>query len=749
MSTATLNPLETALVLAKSGLSVILIRADESKASAIAWKGYQERIPTEAEIRIMFRDGCGLAIVGGKASGNLEILDIEKNARFAEFCELVNEHAPELLDILPHVETPSGGHHLFYRCDQIEGNLKLAMHPGADGKPEVIFETRGRGGYVLTISSPPACHEDHREYQLVKNRLTRIPRITPEQRSLLLNVARSFNEIRKEKGSHSAPSNGNGTRPGDIFADRTSWPEILEPHGWVCVGQQGEEYSWRPPGKSAGPSATTNYQGSDLLYVFSTNAAPFEHETSYSKFYAYAQLEHGGDARTAARVLAQRFEMSPKNGGNHGGESAPLPVDSVPGVEPTTEEGGPVPVLVRLSDVEPEEVEWYWKARLAKGKLTLYIGDPGLGKSTITLDAACRISTGSPWPDRAPAPTGSTILLSAEDGIADTIRRRVDILGGDPSKIQVLTAIRDRDIERPFSLVVDIPQLERALANVGDVRLVVVDPISAYLGSKDSHKDSEIRGVLSPLATLAEKYGVAVIGILHLTKNGQQKALLRALGSVAFVAAARTVFAVGQDPDDPGKRVLVGVKNNLAAEPDALAFRIIEDGSLVWEGAVDGADAETILSSGGTKGERTERNEAKDFLTDLLRDGPIQAKEAQKAARSNGISESTLKRAKSDLNIGSERVDGIGADGRWAWVHPKGSNEAPKKPTKGLSEERVVPLVQANETKPISSDTSTKGLTFPHVSALDERLRGKSLPGEPSSADQREGLEDTKWEGEL
>ena len=243
-----------------------------------------------------------------------------------------------------------------------------------------------------------------------------------------------------------------------------------------------------------------------------------------------------------------------------------------------------------------------------------------------------------------------------------------------------------------------------------------------------------------PLAALAEKHGVAVIGILHLTKNEQRKALHRVIGSVAFVAAARTVFAVGQDPDDPAKRILVGVKNNLAAEPDALAFRIVEDGSLVWEGAVDGADAETILSSGGTQGERTERNEAKDFLRDILGDGPVPVKEIQTAARSNGISDATLKRAKADLKIRAERVGGIGKDGRWAWGPPKGIN-GPSEPTKALSEERVSPLVQANETKPISSNTSTKGLTFPHMSPLVEPLSGKSPPKEALSAAQIEGLD--------
>ncbi len=402
-------------------------------------------------------------------------------------------------------------------------------------------------------------------------------------------------------------------------------------------------------------------------------------------------------------------------------ETEALTTESIPEGEATPKDDEPYPVVVRLSDVEPEEIEWYWQDRLAKGKQSLIIGDPGLGKSTIMIDAACRISTGSPWPDGSPAPKGNSILLSAEDGIADTIRRRVDTLGGDPSRIHVLTAIKQGDVERPFSLVADIPFLERAILGVGDVRLVVVDPISAYLGTKDSYKDSEIRGVLAPLAALAEKYGVAVVGVMHLTKSGQQKALYRAIGSVAFVAAARTVFAVGQDPDDPDKRILVGVKNNLARIPEALAFRILEDGLLTWEGSVDEADAESVLT-GGTPEERTERKDATKFLEDILADGEVASKEVFRAAKENGITAITLKRAKSKLGVDNRHEGQPGKPQKWFWSlpedlpedSPKGINISPK----GLTSTNMIPLGQPNETKPISSNTSPKGIISTEVSPL-------------------------------
>src|SRR5262249_24090449 len=154
---------------------------------------------------------------------------------------------------------------------KIAGNQKLAMQAGANGQPEVLFETRGRGGYVLTIGCPQACHEDGLEYRLVHGRLTQIPRISPIQRALLLHAARSFNRVpRKTQPDDQKPSangNGNGARPGDVLNDRANWTEILEPHGWTMVGGRGEEALWRRPGKAFSFSATTNYRGSDRLYV--------------------------------------------------------------------------------------------------------------------------------------------------------------------------------------------------------------------------------------------------------------------------------------------------------------------------------------------------------------------------------------------------------------------------------------------------------------------------------------------------
>ncbi len=231
--------------------------------------------------------------------------------------------------------------------------------------------------------------------------------------------------------------------------------------------------------------------------------------------------------------------------------------------------------LVTMSDVEPEEIRWIWYPVLAAGKLTMLSSDPGCGKSTVTLDIASRLSLGLPWPVTGDRPNvGSTIFLSAEDDPRDTIRPRIDAAGGDPSKIHVLTAACDYGsdggaIERSLNLAVDIDAVVEAIEQVGDCRLVVIDPISAYMGGVDSHKNADVRGILTPLVQMAQRYELAVLCVTHLNKGGG-KAIYRSIGSIAYTAAARLEFSVGKDVDDPQRRLMVPTKTNIT--PDALGF---------------------------------------------------------------------------------------------------------------------------------------------------------------------------------
>lgn len=268
------------------------------------------------------------------------------------------------------------------------------------------------------------------------------------------------------------------------------------------------------------------------------------------------------------------------------------------------------PVTVCLADVHPQPVRWLWPNRIPLGKVTLLVGDPKKGKSVLTLDIAARVTTGAGWPD-APGQRfdpGGVVLLSAEDDLADTIRPRLDAAGADVSRIVSLQAVEHRDsksgamVKAGFTLA-DLLALEAAIAQTPACRLVVIDPVSAYLAGADSHVNAEVRAALAPLAELAQRTGVAVLLVTHLRK-GEGLAVYRAIGSIAFTAAARAVWAVAQDRDDPTghRRLLLPVGCNLSADQETgLAFALRDNVAgvplVAWEAGAVTISADDALTN--------------------------------------------------------------------------------------------------------------------------------------------------------
>jgi hypothetical protein len=296
------NPvLQTGLTLIRAGLSAIPIGADKRPAIG-SWKGFQTRLPTPAEWTAWVASRrCGLAIVLGAVSGNAEVIDFDDPSALRPWYDLVEAVAPGLVSRLVVVQTPTDGRHLYYRCPVIEGNQKLAL----DAQRQTRIETRGEGGYAVIPPSPAWCHPARKPYVLRQGDLAAIPVISVEERNLLLTCARTLNayvepeRIYTPRGS-STPI---GDRPGDLFAAKVPWEDILLPHGWRIVGQRGAVTLWCRPGKQGGISATTGHCG-DLLYVFSSNAHPFEPQRAYRKFTAYGLLNFNGDFRKASTALA-------------------------------------------------------------------------------------------------------------------------------------------------------------------------------------------------------------------------------------------------------------------------------------------------------------------------------------------------------------------------------------------------------------------------------------------------------------
>ena len=346
-------------------------------------------------------------------------------------------------------------------------------------------------------------------------------------------------------------------------------------------------------------------------------------------------------------------------------------------------------IVVRLSDVQEQQVEWLWPNRIPLGKLTLLAGDPGLGKSFVTVDMAARVSTGTGWPDcyEQRQSVGSVILFNCEDDIADTVLPRLNRAGGDPNKVIALQGVTIIDAEtgqrrqRGFSLDVDLPKLIEVLEVNRDVRLVVIDPVSAYCGATDSHKNADIRAMLAPMADMASKYRVAIVMVTHLSKGSGGKAVYRAMGSLAFAAAARAVWHVAKDHDDDKRRLILLAKINISEEATGLAYRL-QDGAVCWEEAPVVMTADEHLDK-ETQPERKPRGsseqgetvqQAAKWLVKKLTVCSMLAKAVLQLADDADISVATLKRAKTLAKVKSHRI-GFGKESVVWWILPPDNNE--------------------------------------------------------------------------
>jgi hypothetical protein len=305
--------LDLARLYVAAGLSVIPIRPDGSKAppDSYSWKVFQSRRATDAELVCGFSSGVnGIAIVCGAVSGNLEVVDFDSIPLFERWLSLLRDEKPALISGLTILHTPEGRHVYLRLPGPVPRSRKLARNVAG----ETLIETKGEGGYVLAPGCPPSCHPTGGRYQHFSGPpLDQLASLDGYES--LIDLAKSLNEFVKPGGFesqlHAPTGNGkpDGLRPGDDFNIRATWTDVLTPRKWVTTGTRDGLTYWRRPDKSTpGMSATTGVRsecGQDLLYVFSTNALPFEAEKSYSKFSAYALLEHHGDFHAAAAVLAR------------------------------------------------------------------------------------------------------------------------------------------------------------------------------------------------------------------------------------------------------------------------------------------------------------------------------------------------------------------------------------------------------------------------------------------------------------
>ncbi len=321
--------------------------------------------------------------------------------------------------------------------------------------------------------------------------------------------------------------------------------------------------------------------------------------------------------------------------------------------------------LIHMEDVQTREVNWLWYPYIPYGKITVIEGDPGEGKTTLALTLAALLSRGQPLPcdEDIPYEPISIIYQTAEDGIDDTIKPRLEKANADCSKIRVID-------ETKKELSMTDERLEQAIAET-NAKLIILDPIQAYIGSDvDMHRANEIRPVLKRLGIIAEKYGCAIVLIGHMNKASGSKSTYRGLGSIDIQATARSVLLVARIPDKPNIRIMAQDKSSLAAAGDSIGFEISEDRGFECIGPYD-ITVDELLAGKEGRG-RKKLDVAIAFIKEYFgAESEVSSNDIEEEATRKGIKRNTLLSAKKKLGITAGNRKTTDGTMYWTWVLPK------------------------------------------------------------------------------
>ena len=321
--------------------------------------------------------------------------------------------------------------------------------------------------------------------------------------------------------------------------------------------------------------------------------------------------------------------------------------------------------LIHMEDVVSKEVEWLWYPYIPYGKITIIEGDPGEGKTNLVLKLAAALSRGLPLPcddDKEYEPI-HIIYQTAEDGIEDTIKPRLEKAGADCSMIRVID-----ETDKELSMTDD--RLEQAIIET-KARLIILDPIQAYIGATvDMHRANEIRPVLKHLGIIAEKHNCAIILIGHMNKASGSKSTYRGLGSIDIQATARSVLLVARLRDKPNIRIMAHDKSSLAPAGDAIGFEMTEDNGMVCIGPYD-ITIDELLSGNEGRGKK-KLDIAENFIKEYFGSNKvIPSNEIMMEAAKRSIKRNTLLSAKKKLGITSDKEKAEDGTIYWTWVMPE------------------------------------------------------------------------------
>jgi putative DNA primase/helicase len=339
-------------------------------------------------------------------------------------------------------------------------------------------------------------------------------------------------------------------------------------------------------------------------------------------------------------------------------------------------------IAVRADSIKSKAVKWLWNFRIPMNKLSILCGNPDQGKSLISLYMIAQASRGNPmYGDvKASIPASEVLIMAAEDEADDTIKPRLEAADADLRKVHILSTMMDKSPnrvseEREAQLDRDIESLEIYLRAHPNIRVVVIDPISSFLGKVSMNKEQEVRSVLTPLKNLAARRGIAIVALMHLNKTSDQSAIHRIGGAVAFTGVARAVWLFMQDEADKDKHQMLRVKNNIAKGTGGLVFNIqtkpvLIDGESVsqpvvsWIGETE-ASASDLLLSNKQSGRPEKVSEVTEWLRAFLANGSETSEDIKSFGKKAGHTWRTLQRAKDEIGAHAFQKERV-----WYWEMP-------------------------------------------------------------------------------
>jgi AAA domain-containing protein len=554
---------------------------------------------------------------------------------------------------------------------RIEGEDLRRLKAGWSGAPPdsaFVFAERDGEGHIIGLSL--RAHDGSKGAPLGSRRGLTVPASFRESRGVVL-IVEGASDVAAARTlglmAVGRPSNASG-------ADKLA--KLLEGRSVLVIGENDAKPDGSWPGRNGAMRIAESLAESWSLSV------PYALPPSDSKdvrawltkqVAGGLKLDDDSACRDAGAELLDQLERGAVNASAEANRAEPAPFR---------------PLLRPFSTIERRDMEWLWRGRLPLGKLVMVAGEPGTGKSTMVLDLAARVSRGDDWPDGEPCERGAVLLLSAEDDPEDTTGPRLDVAGADGSLVVEFAGVsigeQGQEDDRPVEIA-DLPALEDVLrqgvtledGTAVPFRLVVIDPLMAYMSGADTNKSSDVRGALRPLAKLAERARVTILFVQHPRKDDSHNALNIVSGSKAFVEAVRAAWMVTRDPEDKGGpwRLFMPFKGNvLAPSTRGLRFRLEEvpDGRpnevrTVWSDVpVERRIDQVLTDLANREGQTRPRGEAEEFLREILADGPMPSNELFAEAASADIKVKTLRRAFKDMGRKPTKT----SQGHWEWSLP-------------------------------------------------------------------------------